>query len=55
MKELWIGFIIGLPFVILKLILHFKYDIKKEKKTTFGILSPLAILLGVIYGFFNEK
>ena len=59
MEEFWNGFItgflIGLPIAIAKLLLYFKGGVKKEKKTTYGILSPLAILLGVIYGFFGDK
>ena len=59
MEEFWTGFIIGflitLPFVIFRLVLYFKYGVGKQRKTTYGILSPFAILFGVIYGFFDEK
>lgn len=55
MKEFWIGVLIGLPIAVSKLILYFKYKYDTTKKGVYKTLSPLAILLGVIYAFFDEK
>lgn len=49
-----IGLIIGSIIAITDLVLYFKFDFDFKRDSGLSFLSPLAILVGVIYGFFGD-
>lgn len=53
-KYFIIGLVIGCIIAAIKLYLYFKEGIDTTKHGL-NALSPLAILLGIIYGFFGDK